>query len=521
MYIEPNTNIYLLTGVPLDNKYENTIYFDNRNEQTAYFTNKAKYTFTHQSYTRVKRGYLKIAINAENIFDCNYMMFQNASFGTGKWFYAFIKNVEYINNDTAQIEFELDVMQTWHFNYTLRNSFVDREHSVADTYFYQAVAENLDLGDSYICEQSQQLDLSNMSVGLLVSQYSDQSLKTVGAVYNGVFCRLGFKFGEGTQKYDLNNSEAVASLNAEIDKYVEKGKTDAILQMFQYPSRILTESGGAVVPYTSNFNCTLSKVQTVDNYTPRNLKLLNYPYKFLRFSNNMGTQNDLKYENFKTQDINFYLQGVVISRPSVALSPKEYAGQDINYDEGIAINNFPVCGFTNDTYKEWINNNQNAVATSTITSALTGVGAGLLTANPIVGVGTAVASSAVGVANLVARQQDIRNQPPGAKGQLQADCLLTGTKRFGYSFYRMSIKSQIARVIDDYFDKYGYACHRVKTPNRKVREHWTYTKTIGCNIVGRLPADDISKICDIYDKGITFWVNGAVVGDYSQSNKPL
>lgn len=520
MYIEPNTNIYILSGVPLDNGYDNTIYFDSKADQLSYFTDKAKYTLTNQSYTRVNRGNIKIAIRADNLYNCNYMMYQNTGFGQ-KWFYAFINKVEYINNETAQIEFEIDVMQTWHFDYTLRNSFIDREHSVADTYYYQAVPENLDLGDSYICEQKQDFDLSDMSVGLLVSQYSDTQLKTVGAVYNGVFCRLGFKFGEGTQKYSLNDSTAVKLLNDEIDKYVDQGKSNAIIQMFQYPTRILTESGGAVVPYTETINCIVDKVQTVDGYAPRNLKLLNYPYKFLRFTNNMGTQNDLKYENFKTQDINFYLQGVVISRPSVALSPVDYAGQAVNYDEGITITNFPVCGFTNDTYKEWVNNNQNAVATTTITSALTGIGAGLLSGNPLIGVGGAVVSSATGVANLVARQQDIRNQPPGAKGQLQADCLLTGTNRFGYSFYRMSIKSQIARVIDDYFDKYGYACHRVKTPNRKVREHWTYTKTVGCNMVGNAPSDDIAKIRSIYDNGITFWVNGAVVGDYSQSNNPI
>lgn len=89
-------------------------------------------------------------------------------------------------------------------------------------------------------------------------------------------------------------------LNDEIDKYVEQGKSNAIIQMFQYPTRILTESGGAVVPYTETINCIVDKVQTVDGYAPRNLKLLNYPYKFLRFTNNMGTQNDLKYENFKS-----------------------------------------------------------------------------------------------------------------------------------------------------------------------------------------------------------------------------
>ena len=36
---------------------------------------------------------------------------------------AFIKSVEYINNGVSEIEFEIDVMQTWHFNYNLQLSY--------------------------------------------------------------------------------------------------------------------------------------------------------------------------------------------------------------------------------------------------------------------------------------------------------------------------------------------------------------------------------------------------------------
>lgn len=48
-----------------------------------------------------------VGINAENLYDCNYIMFQNASFGT-KWFYAFITSVAYENNETSRITMEID-----------------------------------------------------------------------------------------------------------------------------------------------------------------------------------------------------------------------------------------------------------------------------------------------------------------------------------------------------------------------------------------------------------------------------
>lgn len=519
MYIAPNSTIRIINTIPFNSLYRDTIYFDSKDDQQAYFQNKTKYIVNKCSY--VRENTIKVQIKADNLNNCNYLAFLNTAYGT-KWFYAFINKVRYINDTTSEIEYEIDVLQTWHFDYTLRNCFVEREHSKADTYAYQAVAENFDLGDSYICEKQQDFDLSDMSVAMLVSQYSDESLKTVGQVFNGVFSRLGVTFGVNGKQFALNDSSCVQALNDEIDKYVEKGKSNAILQLYQYPTRILKRGGsGSVEPYTESIQCLCDKVQTVDGYAPRNLKLLNYPYKFLRFSNNMGTQNILKYENFTTQAINFYLQGVVMTKPNVMLSPQNYLNESVNYDMGISITNFPACAFSNDAYQEWINNNQNATVTSTVTSALLGLGGGLASANPVVGLATAGAGIASNVANLVAKQQDIKNQSSSVSGAIQADCLLTGTNRFGYSFYRMSIKNEIAKVIDDYFDKFGYASHRLKTPNRKVRESWTYTKTVGASINGRVPNEDMLKICDIYDKGITFWVNGKTVGDYSVSNNPI
>ena len=67
---------------------------------------------------------------------------------------------------------------------------------------------------------------------------------------------------------------------------------------------------------------------------------------------------------------------------------------------------------------------------------------------------------------------------------------------------------------------FGYATNRVKVPNRNSRPHWNYVKTIGCVVVGSVPADDMNSICSIYNNGITFWKKGTEVGNYSLDNRP-
>ena len=84
----------------------------------------------------------------------------------------------------------------------------------------------------------------------------------------------------------------------------------------------------------------------------------------------------------------------------------------------------------------------------------------------------------------------------------------------------MCVNNQYARMIDDFFDKYGYAVDNVKVPNISARPHWNYVKTHDCTITGSVPADDMKKICNIFNSGITFWKNGSEVGNYSLDNSP-
>ena len=229
MEIQPNTDIRLLHNVPLDTSYDHTIYFASASDQYTYFAGLTKYTLSAQTYQRVNKGKARVAKVADDIYDCNYMMFRNTSFGS-KWFYAFITSIEYVNNETSEISYELDPMQTWWFDFEIDMCFVEREHSVSDELFSNLVDENLDLGD-YTAPWVDRYEMGEQDLCILASKTSSGQDPTPSFKCN-VFTPLNVMRGirVSGQYADL------PSATQAVDWYIQNGQEDAIVAMYQYPS---------------------------------------------------------------------------------------------------------------------------------------------------------------------------------------------------------------------------------------------------------------------------------------------
>ena len=106
-YIAPNSDVYILKGVPLDRSYNHTLLQSTETAQYNTFYSYRKYTLTNQSYQRAGKGKIRVALLADNLYDCNYIMFKNTSYGS-KWFYAFINSVDYINDNATEINYTID-----------------------------------------------------------------------------------------------------------------------------------------------------------------------------------------------------------------------------------------------------------------------------------------------------------------------------------------------------------------------------------------------------------------------------
>lgn len=506
-YVNPNTNIYILAGVPLDPTYDHTIFFSSSSAQSSFFASKAIYTLTTQSYQRVQRGVIRVNVNAENLYNANYVMFQNAAFGN-KWFYAFVKSVEYINNAVSEIAFELDVMQTWFFDYNLDRCFVEREHSATDVLFGNIAQENIDIGDEYTCNAYDEIDFTGMSVCALINKNTESGGQQAGRTIQGIYTPLSVVAG-----IPANNPSAVDAI---LNQYLE----DEIVAVYQYPSVFGDASTSSA--YSATKSITPWTSGALNGYTPRNKKLYCYPFNFLLMSNGAGQTAVYRWEDFSGNPT-FKVRGVFVSIPSAVCYPMHYRGLTDNIEDGVVLSSFPQCAWSGDTFKAWWAQNKSGVATSALSTAVGDIGKGVaaatFTGNPLAGIATAAGSLLLDVNNVLGKISDIKTTPNQTHGHSQSDSLMASIGHQQFSFFSMSIKAQYAAIIDDYFDRFGYATKRNKVPNRNVRPHWTYTKTLGCTITGSIPAEDASKICEIYNAGITFWNNGNNVGNYSLDNR--
>lgn len=570
MYISPSTDIYLLENVPLDNDYKNTIWFDNQTQQANYFMGKAVQRFNNQSYQRVGNGVLRVQVLADNVYTCNYLMFKNTLFGN-KWFYGFIVGVEYINNAVTEITYQIDVMQTWHFNYTLGKCFVIREHTATDGFYEHTIPEGLNV-NYYVTMTEQKSEFFDDYVAVVMSTLktdgsnvvdngSDEDNQTrdgdvnpglqamTGKILDNVWC--------GTFIRGYRNIEDYGEF---FTKVSSKGTQDGVVCTYMVPAKFIEgyEDGSPIIdiksdPPNSTLSTTVQKWKgTLDGYQPRNRKMYIYPYCYLLVTSFTDSQ-EYHFERFKHDVCIFTERCTLLPNPVGMTWPRDYEnGMDDRWSSlpySVKISNFPICAYSIDSYKAWYAQNANTIEAqqqnnnydqmkSTAGLLLSGaalvggaaVGAAFPAAIPaLVGAGGKLASTmqnSLGGMESAMKQKNILNAgledakviPASATKPGISDCLTSlGKKTFFYITRTCDYES--AKAIDEYFTMYGYTVKSVKVPNRNVRPNFTYTQTQDCNLSGNLPADDAQTIRAVYNQGVTFWKNPDGIGNYSLPNE--
>lgn len=550
--ILPDSDVFILKNVPLEPSFDHTIWFDSPEQQATAFTTYAlAFYFDKVSYQRYPRPYITLDKTADELFDCNYMMFRNTAYGT-KWFYAFITQVEYISNTTSRIYYSIDPMQTYLFDVNVEQCFVEREHAMTDAIGDNLNPESFELGEYvYDADYFPNIFLKSNYVICILATWKatykdnkwvieDATTGGVGGVDSGIYTGLT----KNLCKYDLANPKAcVQQANAIIEAATKANKADGIVSITMYPKFFMNWSitgdlATGLVPDT--VDSIPAFTGTFDGYKPKNNKLYTAPFCGVYVDNLQGNAANYAYEYFTDRKPTFNIVGAVNGNLECASIPINYKGLPTNFQESLLMGGFPQCAWNVDTFKAWIAQNKYAiaagVATTTIDTvkqvalAATGVGmagevAGMSAA--MTGAGSAQTIQAVGqyanayqnmqnvsynaqgdvlnkTINLVAQVKTASTQPNHARGQQSSSVFCAmGYQGFHYMPYR--IQGQFARIIDDFFSMYGYKTNRLKVPNRNGRKAWNYVKTCGCTLTGSAPADVTAALVQIYDRGITFW----------------
>lgn len=525
--ITPQGELYLCK-TQLENDYKNQLTFSNANAQLSYFNSTIAHTFDNYTYIK-KDNVIQVGKNIDEIIDCNYLFYKNRGF-TNKYYYCFITNMEYVNENCTRITFQTDCFQTWQFQINYKKCFVEREHVNDDTIGKHTLPENVETGEFKINSVVTDSHLDNatdihyyLATTLDISGVGTHNPlnQSGGGVYNGVYS--GATYWRFTR-------ENYSSLQNILQWIAHTGQLDGVVGLFLCPSFLDTSESNKVAESNTpiSYDISVPKTYGLDGYTPKNNKLYTYPFCYLGVTNGGGDAHIYRYEFFSTSSCGFTVKGLLAPGGSIRLNPKSYNGQSVNNQEVLALGKFPICNYDVDMYTNWLTQNSVNIAGHTFTtddlnglSAISGAVFGLvgnvLTGN-VIGAGEGALSGSIQIANAVMQKKQHELMSNAVRGDLNNGDIVTASNNNNFKFYRMSIRQEYAKIIDNYFSMYGYSINEVKIPNITGRTNWNYVKTIECNFDGNIPQTDLNIIKAMFNQGVTLWHNPATMLNYDSTN---
>ena len=563
-YVQPNSIIQLFQGINLDNRYLHTIYFASEAAQNTWFTGKVFKSYQQQSYTRYTRNQIKIKDDVTNLFGCTYMRFKNDR-TVDKWFYAFVTGVDYVNEGTALVTYEIDVMQTWFMQGgSLQPCMVLREHVNDDTFGLNLEEEPIgsDVYDSDLVYNFGSGTFDDYSV---VMQTTGSEDMTDHHMIQGLFSGCTYRILQANSQGQGNNiyNRGISMLGS----WSLQEQQENIIDLYTVPTFCCGENTGHL-----HVSGEIEIPSAYDNYTPKNKKLFMFPYSYLMVTTHMGDVAIFRWEYFEGTtgaDCEFEVDGTMLGGGEIRCYPRAYNGQDHNVDAGVVMGNFPKNTAAYDAYQAWIaGGGSTRLENDRRVNSVKGAGGVMKAIGSIANMISPSSSSRVtdvleptgtrvnghNVLDVTRREVSDQYRSPSsgamagavggalstagelveAKNNMQYEfndaayapniivgaptsCLPVSQRDANIYFYHTHVRDDEVKRIDDFFSCYGYSIKKVKQPNLTGRKYWNFVQTQGAVINGNMPASSKDAIARIFDSGITFWHNGDKIGDYAQS----
>jgi hypothetical protein len=563
----------------------NQLDFATITEQLNYFTSKAKVTINKCKY-QSRTATIRVKGYVDTLQNCNYGFYTNTYNGTSKTFYFWIVAKNFLARETTELTIQLDVFQTWLFDFHFNSCMVERKHVEDDTFGKHTIPEDFELGD-YVTYTKKTVDCLTGNPCFFIG-LTDIDSGTLGGIFGRTYSGFAIKY------FSYENINALSSF---ITDLCTNGKADSIAFIFSFPYKLfyatypeLTANDGSyiggiegIVSALETFNWNEQKNNfpyNGDTYVPHNAKLFCYPFNFITVKNANGGNVVLKLENFSdSSDVEFLVESVVTQNPTITLTPKNYCNKAFAIDDSIAMSDYGLCSWNNDNFANWFANNRNSIDAQSA-NAVTSFNANKTVAgnnynNALENrdtqmqkgvINTAIstlgalghlnffgaAANAVGggantyldyqqntrnanndlsnnnllnktnyqntIRSIVASVKDAQVQPNTSKGSTSSCGLDLARSTATFFIEQVGIKPEYARIIDMYFQIYGYQVNSVEVPKFNTRTLWNYLKTVNCSVYGNIPREDCDNINDMFNNGLTIWHGESNMYNYDAHN---
>ena len=552
-YVQPGGRVQYFRNVNLTPDSEDTIYFASRQAKDDYFSSLVNNVLDEQNVTYINgagnKGVFRSALGMSHLYNVRYLRFRNAEssdtshFDT-KWWYAWVTSVDYANNGMTEVSFEIDDLISWMGDFDLGKCLIVREHVKDDRVYQNYIEEDLPTGD-YVLRYEELLkphypgantggaDNTESFPQLVVSIAKEaQDVGAVGAYRGNIIS------GAEYRHYDISTSGA-DRLSGDIDDLIDATGGNAINAIISanivfgsMTPRAMSGTMQGLQPYNytgvwTGSSHSLGEVQSSDStkrYMPVNKKLYCYPYCVIDVFNSEGSEQEYRYEWFSDHLPHFYMFGVAADIPEMCIIPHSYRGSQQGYvmDEALFMRQFPQASIAVDQYRAYVAQMTSGGGQYQVLGkiAQTAIGAAASVASGnYVGAAAGALSGGVGIATqLLADKTKYTSMPDAVLGTANSDMMMAINQKC-FRILHKSITADYARIIDNFFNAYGYRVNKVDKPSMRNRPAFTYVKTSGCLVKGSLPAQAAKVIADRFDKGLRFWNGSAAnIGDLNMSN---
>ncbi|WP_289198099.1 hypothetical protein [Bacteroides acidifaciens] len=504
----PLTDFILYNNVGLDNSYEASLTFENASAQQAYFNTKVYTSF--EKLTPIRENTLRLTLPSTSLETCPYCSFvqkyeiSGNTYASQRRWYAFITNVKYINALVSEVTIEVDVIQSNLFYWKLGTSYVERMHVNSDAIGEWVQAEPISISESdFLYDWVEKVTFGSgnvndikMAICVWFQDGSHLQAKQISNIFTGANVAVYPDTDTGRQQL----SDWLDSLGDNLDRVIN-------ICMMPYVGNYYPTGGNFT--FAKRFNAQGFR-QSYYGYTPKNNKMFSYPYHSLCVYNSRGESNEYKFELFKidsSSNAALQLQWAMSPDVCVVATINDYYDDQYGRSSGaLTETGFPQCSWNTVAYQAWL---------SQITSDVFGFAAGMSTS---IATGNAFGAAATIAGQGTKTALDIA-RPPMAKAGSMCGCS-TNYNRLGFYIYNKCLQKDIAETVDNFFTRYGYSINKCVVPVIRGREYFNYIQTKDLNIRGNVSMNDMKRIREIFNRGITFWHNerGHEIGDNYSSN---
>lgn len=397
----------LFAACPFSSSREHTLEPMAISSKLSWLESNCNYNSTYDAFTKLmyikvdtatSRGSFRLESYEDRSYYYNYCYVNNK----GNKFFAYITGCRYINDGATsgkcvfEFDFEMDLLMTFlQSNAQLKPCYVVRQHSETDEPGDNMVPEPVSIPDTVELHRVNLFD-NTFTLVETKTEGGSETTNTIPDSHFNLNTQLAVVFGYA----DPNNTNVIDGIYTgvslrvfsnydpgwlrEIQAFLNAHASDGnIIFGFMLPLQLVRhyydinwdakDSGGVAAPciekHMADRNLILSLPagelgldDKVDGYTPKNKKLLTYPYKYRILSDGNGNTLIFKHEywpivqgdRMPIWELQFSING---GNPILRFLPVGYkrrSSANKNMECAFSITGFPMVSWSCDAFSRWI-----------------------------------------------------------------------------------------------------------------------------------------------------------------------